>query len=198
MKTKMIILCLALMSKAVFAQHDHGGGQSPHMHANPKKETHAYRAAPMFQKQLADVFMASLALKDAFVSADTAKIRAAVPEIKNSLSKADITLLNDEPLMDWMSYLKTLNESTDQIANSTDLSVQRKAFASFSDALYKSIKLLGMGGMTAYYAYCPNANNNSGAYWLSYSQEIRNPYLGNEMLSCGKVKEIIQGSTNHH
>lgn len=198
MKTKMIILCLALVSQIVFAQHDHGGRQSQQMCSNPKKETHSYRAAPMVQKQLADVFMASLVLKDAFVSADTAKIHAAIPEIKNSLSRVDIALLNDEPLMDWMSYLKTLNESTDQIANSTDLTIQRKAFASFSDALYKSIKMLGMAGMTAYYTYCPNANNNSGAYWLSHSQEIRNPYLGNEMLSCGKVKEIIQGSTNHH
>jgi hypothetical protein len=36
------------------------------------------------------------------------------------------------------------------------------------------------------------ANNNTGAYWLSDSKEIRNPYLGNEMLTCGKVKETVQ------
>jgi Cu(I)/Ag(I) efflux system membrane fusion protein len=193
MKTKIMMLCLAVVSGAAFAQHDHGSGQSAPMHSKKEKETtHSHRAAPAFQKQLADVFMASLQLKEAFVSSDTAKVLAAIPEIRNSIAKVDITQLKDEALMDWMSYLKTLNESTDQISKSKDLTVQRKAFVSFSDALYESVKMFGVGGMPAYYTYCPMANNNSGAYWLSDSKEIRNPYFGDAMLTCGKVKETLQ------
>jgi len=192
MKTTLMMLCLALVSGAAFAQHDHGGGQGVPMHSKKEQETHLHRAAPVFQQQLADVFMASLHLKEAFVSSDTEKVLAIIPEIRNLIAKVDMTQLKDEALMDWMGYLKTLNESTDQISNSKDLAVQRKAFASFSDALYKSIKMFGVAGMTAYYTYCPMANNNAGAYWLSNSKEIRNPYFGNEMLTCGKVKETLQ------
>ncbi len=187
-----MMICLAVVGGAVFAQHDHGAVQSAPIHSKKEKATHSHRAAPVFQNQLADVFMVSLQLKEAFVSSDTAKVLVAIPEIRNSILKVDMSLLKDEVLMDWMGYLKTLNESVVQISNSTDLIVQRKAFASFNDAIYESIKMFGIGGMTAYYTYCPMANNNSGAYWLSNSKEIRNPYSGNVMLTCGKVKETLQ------
>jgi Cu(I)/Ag(I) efflux system membrane fusion protein len=103
-----------------------------------------------------------------------------------------LNLLKDEALMDWLGYLKILNENLDVIANSNDLTIQRKAFSLFSNSLYKSLKMFGAGGITVYYEHCPMANDKAGAYWLSNSKEIRNPYFGNEMLSCGKVKEILQ------
>ncbi|MBA4058359.1 MAG: hypothetical protein C0490_26815, partial [Marivirga sp.] len=43
-----------------------------------------------------------------------------------------------------------------------------------------------------YLEYCPMANNNEGAYWLSNEKEIKNPYFGDKMLKCGSVKETIQ------
>ena len=43
-----------------------------------------------------------------------------------------------------------------------------------------------------YLEYCPMANNNEGAYWLSNEKQIKNPYFGDMMLKCGSVKETIQ------
>lgn len=192
MKKEIVILFLALLSGAAFAQHDHGSGQNAPMHSKKEKETHSHRAAPVFQKQLADMFIASLPLKEALISSDSITASASVQEIKNSLSRVDMTLLKDEALMDWMSHLRVFNESIALISSSTNLKVQRKAFASFSDALYKSVKLFGLGSMTTYYTYCPMANNNIGAFWLSESKQIRNPYMGEQMLTCGKVKETLQ------
>jgi Cu(I)/Ag(I) efflux system membrane fusion protein len=34
---------------------------------------------------------------------------------------------------------------------------------------------------------CPMANNNKGAFWLSINKEIRNPYYGEQMMTCGSV-----------
>jgi hypothetical protein len=45
---------------------------------------------------------------------------------------------------------------------------------------------------SVYVAYCPMANNNEGANWLSNDKEIKNPYFGDKMLRCGSVKETIQ------
>jgi hypothetical protein len=45
---------------------------------------------------------------------------------------------------------------------------------------------------SVYVAYCPMANNNEGANWLSNDKEIKNPYFGDKMLRCGSVMETIQ------
>jgi membrane fusion protein, copper/silver efflux system len=35
------------------------------------------------------------------------------------------------------------------------------------------------------------ADSNKGADWLSLEKEIRNPYYGDAMLSCGSVERTI-------
>jgi Cu(I)/Ag(I) efflux system membrane fusion protein len=79
-----------------------------------------------------------------------------------------------------------------EIQASSDIEQQRKAFSALSDSVYKSIKAFGLGGATAYYEYCPMAFDNEGAYWLSDAEQIRNPYFGDKMLTCGSVKEKLK------
>ena len=81
--------------------------------------------------------------------------------------------------------------SLEAISDASTIDVQRERFANFSQALYESIKSFGITGEEAYYQYCPMANDNQGAYWLSDSKEIRNPYFGDKMLTCGSVKETL-------
>jgi Cu(I)/Ag(I) efflux system membrane fusion protein len=40
--------------------------------------------------------------------------------------------------------------------------------------------------------YCPMANNNKGADWLSASSEVQNPYYGSAMLNCGELKSTLK------
>ncbi|MDR9373906.1 MAG: efflux RND transporter periplasmic adaptor subunit, partial [Schleiferiaceae bacterium] len=42
-----------------------------------------------------------------------------------------------------------------------------------------------------YLQFCPMANQNKGAYWLSRKVEVKNPYYGAAMLTCGEVKETF-------
>jgi Cu(I)/Ag(I) efflux system membrane fusion protein len=35
------------------------------------------------------------------------------------------------------------------------------------------------------------ANNNMGAKWLSTEEQIRNPFYGDAMLTCGSVVDIL-------
>lgn len=188
-----MVYLLTLLSLNAFAQHDHGSS-SGNMPSHNKKanDSHSRRPAIEFQMQLRAVFTASLSLSEALIASDAEKASNSVAEIKTVISEVDMSLLKDEALMDWMISLKTINESLDLIGGSNDLTAQRKSFALFSDALFKSLKTFGSGGAIIYYDYCPMANNNSGAYWLSGSKEIRNPYLGGEKLTCGKVKETVQ------
>ncbi len=39
---------------------------------------------------------------------------------------------------------------------------------------------------------CPMADNNNGAFWISADKEIRNPYYGEQMMTCGSVVDSVQ------
>lgn len=145
-----------------------------------------------FQKQLAQVFAAYVSLKDAFVASDMEKIKKEASATEGALSKVDMKLVSGAAHHDWMNYQAPIENALKKIASANDIEVQRESFSTLSDNLYKSIKAFGLGGQEAYYEYCPMAFNNTGGYWLSDQEEIRNPYFGKKMLTCGEVKEKLK------
>ena len=73
--------------------------------------------------------------------------------------------------------------------NAGNIKHQREHFETLSEEIYELAK--SAGGKKLYYTNCPMYNNNKGANWVSEVKEIRNPYLGKEMLECGTVKEEL-------
>jgi Cu(I)/Ag(I) efflux system membrane fusion protein len=138
------------------------------------------------------VFTSYIELKDAFVASDAGKVKTEAMEAKDAVGKVDMKLLSGAAHNDWMSYLSPIETSLKEIQSSTDLEAQRKSFSTLSDNLYKSIKAFGLGGKQAFYEFCPMAFNNEGGYWLSDQEQIRNPYFGDKMLTCGEVKEKLK------
>jgi len=145
-----------------------------------------------FKQQLNTVFTAYVSLKDAFVASDAEKVKAEASNTSQAVAKVDMKLLSGAEHNDWMSYLGSIEKSLKEIEGSSDLAVQRRAFSTLSEGLYKSIKAFGLGNGEAFYEYCPMAFNNEGAYWLSDKEAIRNPYFVDEMLTCGQVKEKLK------
>lgn len=145
-----------------------------------------------FQSQLAGVFTSYVELKDAFVASDAGKVKEEAKQTDEAVAKVDMKLLSGAAHNDWMNYLSPIQSALKEIQGSADIEAQRKAFSNLSDNLYKSVKAFGLGGKEAYYEYCPMAFNNEGAYWLSDQQQIRNPYFGDQMLTCGEVREKLK------
>lgn len=154
--------------------------------AQPENET-----PKAFQEQLKAVFDASQTLNEALVASDPVAAQAAATMTSKALDAVDMHLLDDAPHMTWMEQLGTMVLSLKTISGSSDLDVQREALAPFSEALKESVKTFGIAG-TAYLQYCPMANGNTGASWLSSNKEILNPYFGASMLHCGSTKEVIE------
>lgn len=152
----------------------------------------AFSVDPAFQLQLAEAFTAYVSLKEAFVATDVAKVKTAATRTMEAVSKIDMKLLTGAAHNDWMTYLSGLESALKSIQASEDIEEQRTSFSQLSDHLYKSIKAFGLGGVSAYYEFCPMAFNNQGAYWLSDNEAIRNPYFGDKMLKCGSVEEKLQ------
>lgn len=208
MRTKSIFFSL-LFSATAFAFFANCSGdkqeQATESHEGHEAEEHASDSSPKteatqpqfqveqkFQEQLSSVFASYVELKDAFVGSDAKKVQTEASETKDALAKVDMKLVSGAAHNDWMNYLTPIQASLKDIQASGDIEAQRKAFSNLSDNLYKSIKAFGLGGKEAFYDYCPMAFNNEGAYWLSDEPQIKNPYFGAKMLTCGEVKEKLK------
>ncbi|WP_420575440.1 efflux RND transporter periplasmic adaptor subunit [Ekhidna sp.] len=145
-----------------------------------------------FKQQLTNVYQVHLDLQKAFLATDATAAKKQAGSVKSALDKVDMSLVKGEMHNQWMNSLKTLKTTLGNIESGSAIEKQRLAFADFSDALYSAIKMFGTTGETIYYQYCPMARDNKGAYWLSAVKEIKNPYYGEAMLTCGENKEVIE------
>jgi hypothetical protein len=76
-------------------------------------------------------------------------------------------------------------------ANGGNIAHQREHFEILSNDIYDLVKAIG-AGQVLYKDFCPMYNNKKGAFWLSETKEIANPYLGKAMPTCGSIKEEIK------
>ncbi len=83
-----------------------------------------------------------------------------------------------------------LRALAEQLATTDDLAAQRQAFATLTTEL-EPLLTEGLDGGTIYKLHCPMAFDGQGADWFSEVAEIRNPFFGQEMLTCGNVSEEI-------
>jgi hypothetical protein len=130
-------------------------------------------------QSVTEIVNAYLTLKDELVATDGEKASTAAKNLVSVLERSEI------------QSKESLKAEVGKIANSTDPAVQRVAFDLASQQI---IVLAKSGTLTEgklYKQYCPMAKNNEGAFWLSASDQIRNPYFGDKMLKCGSVEEEI-------
>lgn len=78
-----------------------------------------------------------------------------------------------------------LLKSTEKLNKAENIEKQRTAFNDVSTIMWKLVKESDKIDQSVYYQYCPMKK----AYWLSFEKDIRNPYYGSSMLTCGKVAE---------
>ncbi len=145
-----------------------------------------------FKNQFKKVFEEYLLLKDAFTIDDNNSAQKSAKELVNSMTKVDMKLLTDQEAHNhWMLISKEINASATSISKTSDITIQRNHFIHLSAHFIKAVKLFGVDEKV-YELFCPMANNNKGAYWLSGSSEVKNPYYGSAMLTCGEVKDTIK------
>ena len=144
-----------------------------------------------FKEQFSASFVKYLLIKDALVSSNLPQAKASATELTAAIEKIDMSLLKGDLENQWMGLLAKLNDGVSGIKNSTSLEGARQSFAVLSEAFYDAAKIFGLS-QTAYYQFCPMAFDSKGAYWLSQQKEIKNPYFGKAMLTCGETKETLK------
>jgi hypothetical protein len=137
------------------------------------------------------VLDAYIQLKDALVKSDGASSSSASKTLLTSIQEVNMSELNTETHTQWTKVVNDLKEDAEHINETKEITHQRDHFMSLSRNLYSVIKVSKLG-TPVFYEFCPMANKGKGANWLSLENKIKNPYYGNQMLTCGKVVETIQ------
>lgn len=156
-----------------------------------------------FKSKLKAAFDQYIALKNALVASDLKASAAAADKLKTALWQADSAELKEEAKSAWQNSSKMVSDPVSELSEATDLKSARKQFKLVSEAFTQVIETFGLEGVTAYKDYCPMADEDQGAIWLSEFPEIRNPYFGESMLKCGEIKktygkEPASSSSHNH
>lgn len=141
-------------------------------------------------QELQPVFDAYFNLKDALVQSDGNAGYEKSQLLLAALKKVDMTKLGSDEHMTWMKLQPDLVKSTEKITQTKDVNKQREQFAALSDQMYQLMKA-SKAETPVYYQRCPMYNNGKGANWLSKDSNIKNPYYGSMMMTCGKTLETL-------
>ena len=135
-----------------------------------------------------------LLLKDNLVNDEKADEFAG--QMLSAISNIDMGAFSEKGHMKWMEYQNVLKEKAEKIQNAGKLGEQRRHFIQLSDnmiGLVKTFEAPEAGQDSSLFVqFCPMANDDKGAFWLSKEDEVKNPYYGDMMLNCGEVREEIE------
>lgn len=149
-------------------------------------------AGETFKNQLMELSMEYLKLKDLMVAGNGRDIRKAGVLVKEKLA-AISPPTNARAKAHWQSLTEPMKASLNLIITTGDRDAQRLQFINLSKALINAIQSFGTNDeYPLYIQFCPMANNNKGAAWVSREKEIINPYFGDAMLHCGRVEKVIK------
>lgn len=160
---------------------------------NAQAETHhaaiAQNAATVAPQNanINEVITHYLHLKNALASDNTKEAATAGGQLQTALTNLGKQTMNEGQKKAYADIAGDAEENAEHISkNGGNIKHQREHFQSLSEDIYDLVKAFGTS-QTLYKDYCPMAK----ASWLSEVKNIKNPYLGKSMPTCGTVKETI-------
>lgn len=133
-----------------------------------------------------------LKLKDALSEDNQENAKKAAVSMQENLARVDMGLFTGESHSAWMKFSNELKENLQHAPHFSGLEETREAFRLLSVTMVEMSESFKPFSETLYVQHCPMADNNKGADWLSTEKEIKNPYFGESMLTCGEVTREIK------
>jgi len=174
----MLVVSFTSAQEKEKMNHDHGKMTMDHgdMKMNKMNDAKA-------QAVLNDYFM----LKNALVTDDSKMAAQSGSKLVASLKVFDKSGYTTEQQKELTDIIEDATEHAEHIAKS-ELDHQREHFKTLSKDISDMVVITGTK-TTLYEQFCPMYDK--GSTWLSTSNEVKNPYYGSKMLTCGKVKRTI-------
>jgi copper chaperone CopZ len=140
---------------------------------------------------LSEVYTSYFALKNALVASDGSAAATQAKIFFDAVANVKMEVMNPAQHTAWMKFQPKLSADTEKIKNTQKIKPQRESFASLSKNIYEVMKVV-KPETAVYYDHCPMYNDGKGGDWLSTEKAIKNPYYGNQMLTCGSVTETLK------
>ena len=126
-------------------------------------------------------------LKDALVGDDNAKAKELGASLAKSFGNLDVSNYSDTQKTELNDIIEDAVEHAEHISES-DIKHQREHFKILSKDVTDMVAITGTS-RTLYEQFCPMYDK--GSAWLSLVKDVKNPYYGSKMLTCGKVQREI-------
>ena len=174
----------------VMTGHNHGGGNTP-QNTDHSVHSKSITISSKAKEELNPLFNSYFKLKDALVNDNLDNAVSASKDMSTVLRKVNMGVFTGEAHNVWMKHSSVLEKELRKAGSTDEIGKMRVLFKNISDQMVMLIKTFGAIDKPVYVDYCPMANNDKGAEWLSTEKEINNPYFGTSMIKCGEVKQEI-------
>jgi Cu(I)/Ag(I) efflux system membrane fusion protein len=146
-----------------------------------------------FLQTLQPVYEAYLWVQVALAADKLDEAKATFARLDAALGKVDENLVPPDARQHWAGLKARMTKAAETGSAATDMKAARTAFRDASEAIIALEKQFGHQGSSIYYEmFCPMAFEN-GAAWLQTSDNVRNPFYGASMLTCGHLKRRYVG-----
>jgi hypothetical protein len=159
---------------------------------NNASETASSLAVTLNTVSLKEIISAYLQMKNAFTEDNSIGAAAAGKKLESAFNNFDKSSLTPAQKKTYEDLEADAREHAEHIgANGGNIEHQREHFELLSKDIYDLVKVFG-GGQVLYKDLDPMFNKGKGAFWISETKEIKNPYMGKAMLTSGSVLEEIK------
>ncbi len=152
-----------------------------------RNSTQQVEVSAAFSQEIAAVVSAYFQVKNSLVKDQIPT--AATQLLAQALAKVSSAAGTGKEKAKWEKIKAELSQATAKIKGAKDIGAARTQFSNLSASIIQLAETYPLSQQVVYKDYCPMAFDNKGGYWLSETEDIRNPYFGASMLSCGEVKQ---------
>lgn len=138
------------------------------------------------EKSFQPIIDAYINLKDALIKSDVSMASSKSEAFRKALEEMPVNQREQTH-----NYWSIMHKTSKGINESVSLEHQRKQFQMISDKLIEMVRNFDEVNDKLFVQFCPMADDNKGAFWISKEEQVLNPYFGDAMLKCGSVKEVF-------
>jgi len=183
-KATTVIIAMAFLGLTVMACNDEkDNSQNVELSQN---DVHVDGNTPN-KSDISVILKNYMALKDALVIDDNEAAQRAGKIIMNAFKEFDISGFSKKEQEELKDIITDATEHAEHISESP-IGHQREHFKILSQDVIDMEAITGTK-IKLYQDFCPMYDG--GSAWLSMEKEIKNPYFGDKMLTCGKIQKEI-------
>ena len=146
---------------------------------------------PAFHQAIGAILTDYLVLKDDLVSGNATNAPQILSQLYRKAEELPVDAIKGDASSIIRNQIHSFKQILKRMQDNNQLADLRVQFKPLSKLMIDFATAFGPFEQPVFVQHCPMADQNKGADWLSVQKNIRNPYFGDAMLTCGStIREI--------